>query len=317
MDAVALYSADSPQRLKRFNRSQLSHVTMKRIAEAVLATRCSHADAAARFCVKVPLVRRLLKQYRADPGCFDEPAPKKQLREVKAKAVIDEVNQFRADGRHIWRSSQLVQLVNSKAEATVTEAFVSRVLRRCCGYRYKRVKRHAWQGNSEQNIVKRAMYAKVMLDLLAQKKRIINADESWINQQDFRHHKWCRRHDNNSAPQKEIDPRISLLVAIDSWGEVYVSLTQVNTNSEVFSIFLERLASKLTEQRPDWRQDTVLLLDGARYHNSEVARATIARLRIPICFSAPYSYETAPVELYFGIFKRTNLFTDNSPTGKK
>jgi hypothetical protein len=42
----------------------------------------------------------------------------------------------------------------------------------------------------------------------------------------------------------------------------------VNTNSEVFSIFLERLAGKLTEQRPGWREDTVLLLDGARYHTS-------------------------------------------------
>jgi hypothetical protein len=64
-----------------------------------------------------------------------------------------------------------------------------------------------------------------MLDLLVKKKRIINADESWINCQDFRHHKWSSRHDNGSAPQKEIDPRISLILAIDNWGEVYVTLT--------------------------------------------------------------------------------------------
>ena len=225
MDAVALYSADSPQRLKRFNRSQLSHVTMKRIAETVLATQCSHADAAVRFSVKVPLVSTLLKQYRADPSCFDEAAPKKRLMEFKAKSIIDEVKKFRAEGRHIWRSSQLVQQVNARAEAKVTEAFVSTVLRKCCGYRYKRAKRHAWQGNNEQNIVKRAMYAKVMLDLLVQRKRIINADESWLNQQDFRPRMWTRRHDSGSAPQKEIDPRISLIVAVDNYGEVYVTLT--------------------------------------------------------------------------------------------
>ena len=59
-----------------------------------------------------------------------------------------------------------------------------------------------------------------------------------------------------------------MIVGIDSLGEVFVSLTQINTNEEVFSIYLERLAAKLTEVRPGWKQDTVLLLDGARYHTS-------------------------------------------------
>ena len=86
-----------------------------------------------------------------------------------------------------------------------------------------------------------------MLDLLGQQKRIICADETWINQCDFRHHKWRQRGDNNSAPQKDVDPRISMIAAIDNYGEVYVTLTQVNTNSDVFCIFLERLVAKLTE----------------------------------------------------------------------
>jgi hypothetical protein len=36
-----------------------------------------------------------------------------------------------------------------------------------------------------------------------------------------------------------------------------------------------------------------------------------------VCFSAPYSYETAPIELFFAIFKRHNMFVENEPTGKK
>ena len=91
--------------------------------------------------------------------------------------------------------------------------------------RYKKVKRHAFQGNSERNVVKRAMYAKTMLDILDSNRRIICIDETWINQCDFRHHKWRQKGESNSAPQKDVDPRISLIVAIDNYGEVYVTLT--------------------------------------------------------------------------------------------
>ena len=85
---------------------------MRRIAETVLQIKCSHADAAIKFGVKVPLVHRLLKQYKADPTCFDDPAPKQRLKETKVRVVMDEVQKFRADGRHIWRANQLTQLVN-------------------------------------------------------------------------------------------------------------------------------------------------------------------------------------------------------------
>ena len=61
MDTVAFYSADSLQRLKRFNKSQISHVTMKRIVETILSTKCSHAEVALRFSIKAPLVQRLVK----------------------------------------------------------------------------------------------------------------------------------------------------------------------------------------------------------------------------------------------------------------
>ena len=85
---------------------------------------------------------------------------------AKVSAVFEEVATFNREGRHIWRSNQLTQLVNSKTDYNVSDVFVSSILRKCCGFKYKRVKRHAFQGNSEPNIVKRAMYANVMLNLL-------------------------------------------------------------------------------------------------------------------------------------------------------
>ena len=64
--------------------------------------------------------------------------------------------------------------------------FIQNVLRNNLGMRYKKVKRIAFQGNSPRNIILRQQYAKVMIDLLLKRKRIINCDESWLNHADHR-----------------------------------------------------------------------------------------------------------------------------------
>ena len=37
--------------------------------------------------------------------------------------------------------------------------------------------------------------------------------------------KWKQHGESNSVPEKTVTPRISLIVAIDNYGEVYVSAT--------------------------------------------------------------------------------------------
>jgi len=60
-----------------------------------------------------------------------------------------------------------------------------------------------------------------------------------------------------------------MIAAIDTKGEVFVSLTQANTDTNVMLMFLSRLATRLTQLQPNWRDNTVILLDGASYHRSQ------------------------------------------------
>ena len=39
--------------------------------------------------------------------------------------------------------------------------------------------------------------------------------------------------------------------------------------------------------------------------------------RIPTMFLGPYSYDVAPCELFFAMFKQVELNPDNLPLGKK
>ena len=91
----------------------------------------------------------------------------------------------------------------------------------------------------------------------------------------------------------------------------------MNTDSDVFLLFLKRLADKLTSEDKAWKNDTVMLIDGAAYHSSEPVRQFISKSKIKVVLSSPYSYDGAPVEMLFHLLKMTNLNSNRLSTGKK
>ena len=112
-----------------------------------------------------------------------------------------------------------------------------------------------------------------------------------------------------------MSPRISVILAIDSFGQSYLSLTQANSNSSMMEIFMQELVKKLDAQRPGWREDTILLLDNASYHASVKTIQVMKQLEIPVMFLAPYSYNVAPCELWFGHFKAEDINPDHLKQG--
>ncbi len=82
-------------------------------------------------------------------------------------------------------------------------------------------------------------------------------------------------------------------------------------------LFFKELAMKLDKDRPNWRQQTIILLDNASYHCSKETIAMLKTQRIPTMFLGPYSYDVAPCELFFASFKQVELNPNNLPLGKK
>ena len=98
-----------------------------------------------------------------------------------------------------------------------------------------------------------------------------------------------------------------MIAALDTEGQIYVSLTQFNTDTDVMLLFLSRLALVLSNESSDWRRNTVILLDGATYHRAEETRKHMIALGLEVMFTAPYSYESSPIELFFAYFKQGNI----------
>jgi len=156
-----------------------------------------------------------------------------------------------------------------------------------------------------------------MLDQLARGTRVINIDQSWLSETCFQRRRWRRRGQVNSMDEKQVNPRIAMLMAIDTAGSVYLSLTQTNTDHKVFCMFLTHLTKKLATEMPNWRDGCLFLCDGAKYQSCAESRRHMEHLGMRVCISAPYSYAAAPIELAFAWFKSTELNPEKAKTGKK
>ena len=91
-----------------------------------------------------------------------------------------------------------------------------------------------------------------MLTLLESGRRIINVDESWLNQTRFIRKVWTPSDVPASVTEKQVAPRISLLTALDTEGRLYCSLTQANTDADVMTLFLRYLVRQLDIETPGW-----------------------------------------------------------------
>ena len=91
-------------------------------------------------------------------------------------------------------------------------------------------------------------------------------DETWLNECDHRRMKWREYDSSNIVPGVQLTPRITLISAIDTMGNVYLSLTQANSNNKTMELYFHHMAAKLDRERPQWREDSVFCLDNAPYH---------------------------------------------------
>ena len=98
----------------------------------------------------------------------------------------------------------------------------------------------------------------VLLDLMSQGKRILNLDQSPIVECQGLQKGWCPKGEGGYVSGHIVWPRVTMMLAIDSYGNIFYSLLQANANDDTMRLFLYRLIEKLDKQDPQWRKDTVL-----------------------------------------------------------
>ena len=107
------------------------------------------------------------------------------------------------------------------------------------------------------------------------------------------------------------------MAAIDTDGLTYFAISQSTTDQRVFGAFMVRLSTILDSEDPDWREHTIILLDGASYHVRGDAMKAMGALKIPVVFAGPYAYDGSPAEKLFAHLKVGDLNPACIKTGKR
>ena len=89
--------------------------------------------------------------------------------------------------------------------------------------------------------------------LLRQGKQIINIDKTWLPIFDLSRRSCSKRGYFNTIPSKYLSHRVNMLVAIDTDGQLYLGLTQQNTDTEVMLMFMSYLVHVLSNENKNWR----------------------------------------------------------------
>ena len=81
----------------------------------------------------------------------------------------------------------------------------------------------------------------------------------------FTRRKWRKRGQADTCADSRVSPRVSLQMAICTDGKLYCSMYQINTDAKVFCLFISKLTAVLAKEDKNFRDNTILMLDGAKY----------------------------------------------------
>lgn len=90
---------------------------------------------------------------------------------------------------------------------------------------------------------------------------------------------------------------------MNNHGDAYLCLSQSKTDSQKVMLFFEHFFKKLDSDQPDWKENSIFLMDNASYHKSEDTMPYFHRNKVPVFYTAPYSYDAAVAEMFFSYLK--------------
>ena len=263
------------------------------------------------------MVHRLVKDSKRKPEKLREKKDREQKEERSKKLVSETTERLLEYSVPIVKAITIQSIVKRDHDHDISIGKVRKILKKDMGLSYRRAKPIAIQCNSERCLVLRQQFARNLIDLLHDKWNIINVDESWLNETNFTRMIWSSPTGPATYTSKSVAPRLSLIAALDTEGNVHYSLTQANTDSDIMMLFLRHLERQLDSERPGWRDNTVLLMDGAKYHLSEEMKVYFRKMDLKVIFTGPYSFTAAPIEMLFSALKRGEINPERLPTGKR
>ena len=148
------------------------------------------SDISESHSVKMALIQSIASKVKHNPAFFRELRSRCEHKDRCEDAVKVTTSQQLEEGVLIEKAQQIKERVKADHQLDVSQSLVRQVFKQHLGMKYKKIKRTMYTANREKNLCLRFEYSKVMISLLQEKMRVINVDETWIGESDFRRRKW-------------------------------------------------------------------------------------------------------------------------------
>ena len=124
----------------------------------------------------------MASDYKNGEGAVQKRILKANRKEDQSRMVRITVRKHVEQGSNIYTVAQVQKMTRDKTGENVTGRQCTHVLKKDFKMRFRKIREVAFQGNRERNLALRCMFAKKLLEVLSAGKRVINIDETWLNQ---------------------------------------------------------------------------------------------------------------------------------------
>ena len=168
------------------------------------------------------------------------------------------IRSMQQEGKPIESARMVCEAVRLAENLEVSEKQVRLALKKDFKLSFLRSKKLASAANSHRCLVLRQQFALRMLQLHSESKWVINIDETWLNETNHTRRTWGLRDGSGNATLHTVTPRVSMIAAVDNEGNAWFALSHANSDNNMMALFLHSLAEALDQERPGWREDTVI-----------------------------------------------------------
>ena len=170
------------------------------------------------------VIQSIVKKARTNPNFLHELMSERLDKQEERNRVAGYVREMNSRDTFLDSLASVKRILKREYGTVADKPLIRSVMYNEARMRYRRIKRCSIHINSPKNLVLRQQFALKFLELLNSKKVFLNIDETWLGMSDFRRQKWRAQGTTNSVPQLQLNPRISMIVGLDSDGKVYLSL---------------------------------------------------------------------------------------------
>lgn len=162
-------------------------------------------------------------------------------------------------------------------------------MKKDCHLSFKLTKKYGVDVNSRELKYKRHHFAKKLIQEILKGTRIINYDESTIDHLNFTRRLWSTKGKTVTLNSLPVKPKLSLIAAVDSNGSKWFSLLQRNSDRISTQVMLKNLFKSLDDDDPQWRSNSIIVLDGASYHLVKEVKALFRLCGVRYIITSPHS----------------------------